>query len=386
VFWDDRSATEALSLKNRPPQGSSKQGYQIQKMHYSSTNLPYDLQVLYRPALDTARPVGRCRTLAQKEESDREGKMDPRKLIYLASVIEHGSFKKAAKQLLISQPALSTSMDRFEQSVGCQLLERGPAGVTPTPLGELLYAHARLIRDELDLAERRMEVRDAHNESTLAFGTLPSLATSIVPTAVCRWREMHAAKTLRIVEKIQLELLLSLIRGELEFIVAQTECYGFLEGLKQRVLFRDRLHIIGSPNHPAFRLKRVSWSDLAQFPWVLQMVGRQMTLLEKLLTADGVDLPKQLTECGSVGCIKSLVAESDNLAMLPASAIGSDVREGRIRTFDIVDPLLNRDIAVMFQDRCPLSPASRDLVARIEASGLDLGHDQLAPGADMAMA
>ena len=82
--------------------------------------------------------------------------MDPRKLLYLASVIEHGSFKRAAKHLLISQPALSASMDRLEESVGGKLLERGPAGVTPTALGELVYSHARLIRDEIDLATRRV--------------------------------------------------------------------------------------------------------------------------------------------------------------------------------------------------------------------------------------
>ena len=67
--------------------------------------------------------------------------MDPRKLLYLASVIEHGSLKRAAKHLLISQPALSASMDRLEESVGGKLLERGPTGITPTVLGGArLYA------------------------------------------------------------------------------------------------------------------------------------------------------------------------------------------------------------------------------------------------------
>jgi DNA-binding transcriptional LysR family regulator len=309
--------------------------------------------------------------------------MDPRKLLYLASVIEHGSFNKAAKQLLISQPALSTSMDRLEHSLGGQLLERGPAGVTPTPLGELLYAHARLIRDELELAERRMKGRDGHGESTIAFGTLPSLVSSIVPKAVYHWRETHHKTTLRIIEKIQLELLLSLVRGELDFIVAQTENYGPLEGLKQRVLFRDHLYVIGRPSHPAFRLKAVSWVDLAQFPWILQMIDRQRTLLEKLLTSERVDLSLQLTECGSVDCIKSLVAGTNSLAVLSASAIGSDVREGRIKPFDIMVPLLNRDIAVLFRERFPLTAASRDLVTQIKATGLDLGHEPLIPHAEM---
>jgi len=312
--------------------------------------------------------------------------MDPRKLLYLVTVVEHGSFKKAAKELHISQPALSTSMDRLEHSLGDRLLERGPAGVTPTPLGELVYAHARLIRDELELAEKRMKGREGHSESTIAFGTLPSLATSIVPKAICQWRAAHQTTTLRIVEKNQLELLIGLIRGELDFIVAQTECYGFVDGLKQRVLFRDRLYVIARPDHPALSLKAASWADLAQFPWILQMVGRQRTLLEKLLESEGADLPRQLTECGSVDCIKALVAGSDSLATLPGSAIGSDIREGRIKPLDIMVPLLNRDIAVIFRERFPMTAASRKLVAHIEAAGLDFGHEQLSPCPEKAIA
>lgn len=312
--------------------------------------------------------------------------MDPRKLLYLATVIERGSFKKAAKQLSISQPALSTSMDRLEHSIGGQLLNRGPAGVTPTPLGELLYAHARLIRDELELAERRMASPEDQGEGTIAFGTLPSLATSIVPRAICEWRKAHPIKTLRLVEKIQLELFLSLLRGELDFIVAMTESYGFLDGLKQRVLFRDRLYVIARPSHPAFRLTSPTWGQLAQFPWILQMVGRQRMLLEQLLTAEGVDLPLELTECSAVDCIKSLVAGSDCLAMLPASAIGPDVLEGRIKPVDISVPLLHRDIAVIFRDRFPLTTASRDLIRQIERTAFEFGHEQLIPERELTTA
>lgn len=308
--------------------------------------------------------------------------MDPRKLLYLATVIEHGSLKKAAKQLQISQPALSTSMDRLERSLGGQLLERGPAGVTPTPLGEVMYAHARLIRDELKIAERRLRGYGRDGEAVIAFGTLPSLASTIVPKAVCSWRAENPTSTLRIIERIQLDLLLSLTRGQLDFIIAQTECYDLLEGLRQRVLFRDRLYVIGRPSHPAFRNGAVSWSELGQFPWILQMVGRQRTLLEKVLASEQVELPQQLTECGSINCLKALVAQSDSLAMLPASAIQADVREKKLRPLPIASPLLNRDIALIFRERMPLDDASRDLIARIAAAGHDLGDEVTYPAVE----
>lgn len=295
--------------------------------------------------------------------------MDPKKLLYFVTVVESGSFNKAAKKLEISQPALSTSMDRLEEGVGQRLLDRGPAGVSPTPLGEVLFAHARLIRDELALAEGRLKGVPSTTDGSLVFGTLPSLASHVIPKAVCEWRSEHPKDTLRIVEKIQLELLLSLMRGEVEFIIAQTECFGYFDGLMQRVLFRDKLHVIARPDHPAHAIKNVTWKDLATFPWIMQMIGRQRTLFEKLLTANNVEWPEQLTECGSVNCIKALVASSDSLCMLPESAIRMDAQAGRIKAINITEPMLHRDIAVLYRERFPPSIAGRALLKRVAEAG-----------------
>ncbi|SFK84827.1 LysR family transcriptional regulator [Falsiroseomonas stagni] len=300
--------------------------------------------------------------------------MDPRKLIHLVAVIEEGSFKKASTKVGVSQPALSTSIARLEHSLGARLLERTSQGATPTPLGELIYAHARLIRDEVQRAKHRLSDQRQRDDGTIAMGTLPSLTPVIMPKAICQWRQRHPDPVLRITERIQVEALLSLIRGELDFIIAQTEWYGYIEGLRQRVLFRDRLHVIARPGHPAFALPQVTWSALAQYPWVIQMVGRHRTLLEKALASDGATMPRQLTECGSVPCLKALVAGSDSLAMLPASAIDAEVSEGRIRPLPIGGPLLNRDIAVIFREQFPLTPASRELVEAIAAVGLAVGE------------
>lgn len=295
--------------------------------------------------------------------------MDPRKLLYLASVIEHGSFKKAAKHLLLSQPALSASMDRLEDSIGGKLLDRGPSGVTPTALGEVVYSHARSIRDEIDLATRRVSGTEPAPSGPVTLGALPSLATHIIPAAVCRWRERYPALLLRVLTLNQLELTLSLIGGEIGFIIGMTDFYGHLEGLRQRVLFRDRLCVIARPDHPAASMPDLSWGGLAAFPWILQMFGRQRTVLEALLHPDGTALPRQLTECGSVDFIKSLVACSDSLALLPRHTVAADIASGRLTRLELAAPQLDRDIAVVFRERHPLGEASRDLVGEIEAAG-----------------
>ena len=116
-------------------------------------------------------------------------------------------------------------------------------------------------------------------------------------------------------EKLQVELLFGLMRGDFDFVIAQTEFYNLLDGLRQRVIFRDRLRVFARPKHRLFRVAKPTWADLAQFPWVCPMVGgRQRTVLEKLLASEGIDLPQQMIECenlpmaarGKPNCAKML--------------------------------------------------------------------------------
>jgi LysR family transcriptional regulator of gallate degradation len=175
------------------------------------------------------------------------------------------------------------------------------------------------------------------------------------------------------VEKLQVELLFGLLRGDFDFVIAQTQFYNILDGLKQRVIFRDRLRVFARPKHPLFRVGEPTWVHLAEFPWVLPMVGgRQRTVLEQLLASEGIELPKQMIECGSMNFTKALVAASDHLAMLPEHAAMSDPREDTLKPLAITVPALSRDIAVIFREGSSLDTSSRDLVRQIETVGVDL--------------
>jgi DNA-binding transcriptional LysR family regulator len=303
--------------------------------------------------------------------------MDSRKLLYLATVIEQGSLNKAAKSLHVSQPALSKAMDRLEDGLGVKLLERSPNGITATPFGELLSAHARLIKEELEFAATRLHNAGRSRARILAVGTLPSLACSVVPLAISRWRERYPRTVLRVTEKVQVELLFGLMRGDFDFIIGQTQFYDLLDGLRQRVIFRDRLRVFARLQHPLFRLAKPGWADLAQYPWVLPMVGgRQRTVLEKLLADEKIDLPRQLIECGSIDFTRALVAASDHLAMLPEHAVTSNPGKHKLRPLPIMVPALSRDIAVIFRESTPLDVPSRDLIKQIEMVGGKLARER----------
>ena len=72
-----------------------------------------------------------------------------RDLNILLAVVEAGSMAKAAKQLAISQPAISRAVADMEHALGVQLLDRSPQGIEPTRYGQALLKRSTAIFDEL---------------------------------------------------------------------------------------------------------------------------------------------------------------------------------------------------------------------------------------------
>ena len=59
------------------------------------------------------------------------------------TVANAGNISKAAKELYISQPAISKSIQKLEENLGCKLFSRSSRGVVLTDEGQLLYGHVK---------------------------------------------------------------------------------------------------------------------------------------------------------------------------------------------------------------------------------------------------
>lgn len=68
-----------------------------------------------------------------------------------------GNISKAAKELFISQPAISKAVQKLEDALGCRLFTRSSRGVTLTEEGKLLYAHVKQAFETLSLGEEKLQ-------------------------------------------------------------------------------------------------------------------------------------------------------------------------------------------------------------------------------------
>ncbi len=118
--------------------------------------------------------------------------MELRSLRYFVAVAEEGSFRRAARRLLITQPPLSREIRRVERELGVQLFDRSSHPVTLTPSGRAFAADATAILSRVDAAVAAAR-RAADPRERLRVGFLGAAANGLLPQAVRRFRESTPA-------------------------------------------------------------------------------------------------------------------------------------------------------------------------------------------------
>jgi DNA-binding transcriptional LysR family regulator len=99
----------------------------------------------------------------------------------LIALIETGSFTKAAGRVFLSQPSLTKQIQNLEQAVGTRLVNRGSAGISLTPEGQILYDYAkRILRLREDAKDRIARIKEQESGHIyISASTIP--ATYILP-------------------------------------------------------------------------------------------------------------------------------------------------------------------------------------------------------------
>lgn len=96
------------------------------------------------------------------------------------AVANAGNISKAAKELYISQPAISKSIQKLEDIVGVRLFDRSSRGVTLTSEGELLYSHVKSAFETLSLGEEKLRRSIALGVGHLSIGVSSTLCKYIL--------------------------------------------------------------------------------------------------------------------------------------------------------------------------------------------------------------
>lgn len=280
------------------------------------------------------------------------------------AIVEHGTFREAARRAHLSQPALTAAMQRLEAHFGARLLHRGRTGATPTAAGEALVSRARAALAAIDEARRAIEEIEGLHAGEVRVGAGATACTYLLPPTLAAFRREHARVRFLLRETTTDEALDALHAGELDLAIVS-------EGV--HVQPRTRKRGVGAREEPPSRglqdvehdLWRTDPLVLVCAPGVDPKTAPHVTFRRGATTRaiferffPGAEI---VMELGSIAAVKGNVRAGVGVALVSENAVLDDLARGLlVRVPDARTPIV-RELRVAHRGVDRLPPAAAAL-------------------------
>ena len=291
--------------------------------------------------------------------------VDLRHLRTLATIVEEGTFGRAADRLGYTQSSVSQQVASLERSVGGSLFDRpgGPRAARLTALGELVHERGQgLVRDaeRLGAAVERFRAGDGR----IDIGTFQSVSTVILPTLVARLREEHPDCEVRLAEGEEDDPRI----GDLDLLFYDGPVDDDVESVK---LLDDPYVLVARPGD--FPDGPVRFEDLSGRPMVAWPATCDQPRLERALRARG-SRPKIVFRSAGNETLLSMVRAGLGFTILPRLAVLGAGAEPRLQQHPLV-PAPSREIHLHWPRRRTLSPLAHRAIELARDLARELAQD-----------
>ena len=278
--------------------------------------------------------------------------MNLKQLEAFVQVAEGGSFSKAAKELFLTQPTISSHISSLERELNARLFVRNTKEVSLSEDGIKLYKYAKQM---LDL-QREIEVTfgmDEEGESravTIAASTIP--AQYLLPEVLTRFSERYPQEQIRIQETDSSKVVMQIVdhRVDIGFtgtVLEKKHC-------KYIPFYKDELVII-TPNTPKYQelaqgnKEDISWIKKEHVIMREEGSGTRKEAELQLKGAGvkfaGLDI---IASIENQETIKKSVRQGMGISVLSKLATADEVANGEILAFPIPNSDEGRDINLVF--------------------------------------
>jgi DNA-binding transcriptional LysR family regulator len=248
--------------------------------------------------------------------------MRSEQLEYIVTVARLGSFRRAAQELHLSQPALSATVRNLEQELGVDILQRGRSGTSVSEQGRDLLPH---IIGAIEAIDRLRQAADEKHRviRVVRVGTVNAATVTLLTSVMRRFRATHEQTEVQIISAQGSEIQNALREGSLDLGLL-----NYLDGddlppdLDSTALLRGPAVVVMAPDSPLAAFEAVSVSRLLTEPMVLMRSGYLMHRYVHRLLAGRAPAVSYSTDGAEMG--KLMVAEGLGVCVLPSFSVIGD--------------------------------------------------------------
>ena len=277
-------------------------------------------------------------------------------LHYFYEVARHGSFTRAARELLVSQSALSVQIRALETSLGSRLFDRRSGGVVLTDAGQRAFAVAERVFADVDQLVADFRQSDRVLSGAVSVGTVNSIGIYVLPDLLTAYRSKYPDVRIHIDFRESERVMDQLIQGKTDLAIVPWErLYPDLNALP---LTRQKMFIVARPDHALASAEQISPRDLEAHPFVGYHEGMHTrAMIDALFKRMSITV-EYAVESANAATIKHMVMAGMGLAFLPETVVASEIRRGQLVRLEVPPLMMSQDVTLYLRKNRTLPRAA----------------------------
>ncbi len=286
--------------------------------------------------------------------------MDLEKLKTFYVIAQTKSFTKAAEELNLTQPAVSSQISSLEGKYGIKLFERIGRKVYLTKAGEVLLPYAERI---IALAEEAKLAITKVKDPTfgkLNFGASMISGIHIIPGILEEFKRKHPNIETHVHITYAYEILNMIEENKIDFGIVDergTERTKMIFDIQP--LVEDKLILAVHPTHKLAKKKRIKIRDLERENLILTEKRSSIRAFFELSLAKKGYILSPFMEFGNVEAVKKMVEKGLGVAVLSRLSIREEVKLGLLKDVGIEDIDTRRFVLLIKRKEKEFFPATK---------------------------
>ncbi len=253
------------------------------------------------------------------------------------------SFTKAAKELFITQPAISKHIQELEEQYKIKFFERNGSKISLTNAGELLLKHTKNIFEVYREIDFDMSALINQQRGLLRLGASTTISQYIIPPLLARFHQKLQEIKVNLLNGNTEQIEKALLNKEIEIGIVEGQSKN--QSIKYTEFLKDELVLVCNSKNPLISKEQVNQEDLKSMRFVMREQGSgTLEVIEYALKPFEINL-SQLTiemQLGSTESIKSYLMNSDCVAFISIHAIEKELKNNELVILDIDDLVIER--------------------------------------------
>ena len=274
----------------------------------------------------------------------------------LRVIAKEKSFTKAAKNLYISQPAISKQIRTLEKNLDVILLEREKNKISLTENGKILLQYSERILALCEESCRALVDLKSGGRGNLTIGASETIGKYLIPQIITLFTQNHPQINLKVIVNSTSLLTNSVLRKKIDLAIVEGRISSKSEeDLRVKTFINEEINLIIPKSHSCIRKSKINKKDLYYLNFItLNSDSNLGKLINTILIKNKIEIKqlKIIMQFNSIEAIKTAVRLGLGVAFIPSLSIEKEVKLDLVRVLKIDNTYIYRTLSIVSHYDC----------------------------------